>query len=51
MAVAAEVCIGAHLRVGLSKYHFKGASLNVRASCAKSSPCTKAYIPLSSLMP
>ena len=39
MAIAAQVCIGAHLRVGVGYMSFQE---NVRASCVKSSPCTKA---------
>ena len=38
MAIAAQVCIGAHLRIGVSDISFQE---NVRSSCAKSSPCTK----------
>ena len=48
MAIAAQVCIGAHLRVGVSNILFQE---NVRAYCAKSCPCTKACISLSSLLP
>ena len=48
MVVSAQVCIGAHLRVGVSTLFLniisREPSLNVRASCPKSSLCAK-YVP------